>query len=206
MAEVIIKTNPLQPTEVVIPDVGIVIPELGGSVTITSIEAIFELTESEDLVTLCQDDAYGVDGSTLTLNDGQVDIDPDLVDEFLAGAFIPRSGPYGGVVRDSSGNLPFLTEPDHEVFDSLTHNLAENAFTEVSYDAFRRVTDIVTYTDATKTIKIREKNYVYLGLSRRISLETVIQYDLAGLEVSRIETTYTYDGLRIISSETVKTP
>jgi hypothetical protein len=105
-----------------------------------------------------------------------------------------------------SGGLGGIDEAAHEALDTLVHQIAEDSFTEVTYDAFARITDIITWTDAGKTVKIREKNVTYVGLSRRISTYTAIQYDAAGVETSRIETTYTYSGLRLLTGTTVRTP
>lgn len=208
MALLTIKSNIAHITEVLIRDVGIIVPSSGGSVTLEDADAVLEIVQSGDLVTLCQDNAYGLNSSTLILNDGTSDINQNLTDEFLDTAFLTSSGPYGVVLRDEFGNIDFngLTEATHEDLDTLVHQIAEDSFTEVTYDAFARVTDIIIWSTPSKLLKIRESNVTYIGMSRRILTYTEIQYDAAGVEIARVETTYTYTGFRLLSGTTVRTP
>jgi len=208
MAILVIKSNPSQVTEVLIPDLGICVPAGGGSVTLEDLDILYEAAQSADLVALSQDDVFGVGSSTLILNDGTADIDQNLTDEFLDTSFLTSSGPYGVVLRDEFGNVDFagLTEAEHEDLDTLVHHIAEDSFTEVTYDVFARVTDIIIWATPSKLLKIRETNVTYIGLSRRILTHTAIQYDGAGVELARVETTYTYAGFRLLSGTTVRTP
>jgi hypothetical protein len=50
------------------------------------------------------------------------------------------------------------------------------------------------WTDATKTIKVREYQYQYTG--GRLTTEINIQYE-AGVEIERLTYTYTYTGVRL---------
>lgn len=205
MAVLVLRTNVGQATEVLIPDAGVEVPASGVPVTFESLDVLMELAQSVDLVALAQDDMFGVGSSTIIVNDGTSDIDQDLVDEFLDTVFLTRSGPYSVVLRDENGDGGGgFDEATHEVLDTLVHNLAEDLFSEVTYDSFFRITNITHWTDATKTLKVREQQATYVGLSRRIDVKTKIQYDELGVEVARTETTYTYSGLRIVSSTTVR--
>ena len=58
------------------------------------------------------------------------------------GAFNPRTGGSG------------VTEPQHDAYDKLLHNIQESAFDEVVRAG--QVTDVITWTDSGKTTKIRE--------------------------------------------------
>ena len=86
MSTVIIKSNASQGTDVLIPDMGIIIPNSGGAETFTDTGNIQNAYESQDLRTLCTDDAHGVGSSTVILNDGASDIPQADIDEFLAEA------------------------------------------------------------------------------------------------------------------------
>lgn len=235
MALLIIKSNIAHVTEVLIRDVGIIVPSTGGSVTLDDPDSTFEASQSFNLVEFCQDDLYGVGSSTLILNDGTVDIAQDLVDEFLETFFVSNEGPYSLARRDDAGDLNIpaedvsydniasgLTATDvqaaldevaasgfdeaaHEELDTLAHNLVETNFSEIIYDVNNRIEQIIHWVNNTKTIKIREVFQSYVGLSQRVSSLTSIQYDAAGVSLYSVTTTYTYVGLRIVSAETVRT-
>ena len=237
MATLVIKSNPSTTSPVLIPDVGVEVASGGGSVTLEGLDALWQAAQSNDLLNLAQDDAFGVGSSTLILNDGTADIDQDLADEFLATVFIDRLGPYSVVVRDDaedlglsadeidydptnsglsalevqsaideivSGGASGIDEAAHEELDTLAHWLVEDGYSEATYDSFGRVTSVIAYTDTSKTLKIREEQGTFLGLSRRINERVLIQYDGLGAEVYRLTTTYTYDGLRVLSAVTVR--
>lgn len=70
-----------------------------------------------------------------------------------------------------------ITEPTHEVLDTLVHNLSEDNFTEYTR-ASGRVTNIDVWTDSSKTTRIRSTALTYI--SGRVSQETDKQYDAAG--------------------------
>jgi len=73
----------------------------------------------------------------------------------------------------------------HRTYDQLVHDISENSFREIVRDSEGIVTDIIVYTDATKTTKIREQN-----ISRASGLISQIvtqQYD-AGGSVSETQT------------------
>lgn len=209
MAVLVITSNAGTTTNILIPDMGIEVPSGGGSVTLEDLDALFEAAQSNDLVALAQDDAFGAGSSTLFLSDGINVVVQDFSDEFLDTIFLTRIGPYSAVLRDENGNLVGfggITETEHEELDTLVHQIAEDSFTEVTYDVFARVTDIIIWSTPAKLLKIRETNVTYIGLSRRVLTHTEIQYDAAGVELARVETTYTYTGFRLLSGTTVRTP
>lgn len=106
MATLIIKTNVSQVTDVLISDLGVLIPGSGGSVTFTNQDALQEISESRNLLVLTQDDAFGAGSSTLILNDGTTDVAQADVESFLQTVPFPDSGPYALVIRDAAGELP----------------------------------------------------------------------------------------------------
>lgn len=84
-----------------------------------------------------------------------------------------------------------ITEPQHQNLDTLVHNLAENSYSEVLYDAQLKVTDHIIWTSSAKTTKIRECNLTYdpNGLVTQV---VSIQYDVSGIEVHRVTKTISY--------------
>jgi len=95
---------------------------------------------------------------------------------------------------------------EHEVLDTLVHDLAENSFEELTYSSGRVVNSTV-WTDATKVTKIRETQIAYGGglFGRLVSEVIDIQYDAAGVELYRLTTTLTYTLNRVQTISTVRT-
>ena len=83
MTVLVIKTNASQLTDVTIRDMGIIIPALGGSETLTDVENFDSARLSLNLRFLVTDDAYGINSSTLILNDGTSDIPQADAIQFL---------------------------------------------------------------------------------------------------------------------------
>lgn len=70
MPTLVIKSNASQATDVTIRDMGIIIPNSGGSETFTDIRNFQSATDSFDLQNFVTDNAFGVNSSTLILADG----------------------------------------------------------------------------------------------------------------------------------------
>lgn len=83
MATIIIKTNASQATDILIRDLGFVIPSDGGFVTFTDLDIIQEIKLSSDLRIYATDDTFGVNSSTIILNDGTNDIPQSNLESFL---------------------------------------------------------------------------------------------------------------------------
>jgi len=96
----------------------------------------------------------------------------------------------------------YLTAASHKAADDLTHIIAEDGYTEIAYDR-RRVTSVITWTDSTKTTKIRGQELTYTG--RKVTTVATIQYNSGGDEVERITETLTYQGGKLIRIDTVLT-
>lgn len=88
-----------------------------------------------------------------------------------AGVFNPRSGGSG------------ITEGQHKLIDQLVHNIAETNFQEIIRTS-GQVTDIIHWTNSSKTQKIRETNLT--RTSGQISQIVVKQYDGTGTLVETI--------------------
>jgi hypothetical protein len=81
------------------------------------------------------------------------------------GVFDPRTGGGG------------LTPASHKVLDQLVHNIAETSYFEVSRTS-GQVSGVTYWTDATKTIKVRETSITRTaGL---VSQVVIKQYDSLG--------------------------
>lgn len=83
MPTLIIKTNASQPTDVLIKDLGFLVPNSGGSVTFTDIPNLQDCNTSVNLRTLTTDNAFGANSSTLILNNGTSDIPQAQANDFL---------------------------------------------------------------------------------------------------------------------------
>lgn len=91
-------------------------------------------------------------------------------------------------------------EVEHESYEYLGHSLSQSHFQEVLYDGSGDVSDIVNWTDAGKTVKVRESTFTRNGVGD-ILTAVVIQYT-AGLESSRLTKTYAYNPDGSIASVT----
>jgi hypothetical protein len=108
-----IKSNASQATAVLIKDMGIVIPALGGSETLTEFRAILRAQRSGDLRALLIDDAHGADSSTLILNDGVSDVPQADASACLdVASFRNSGGPFSAMTADGAGD-----------FDAMTHRV-----------------------------------------------------------------------------------
>jgi len=107
MVTIVVKTNAGQGTDVLIRDLGFLVPASGGSVTFTDIGSISAIRSSRNLRTLATDDAFGAGSSTIILNDGTNDIDQNLIDSFLnaTDSITTLFLTIGGSLR-SAGTLP----------------------------------------------------------------------------------------------------
>lgn len=104
---VIIKSNAVTVTNPLIADLGFDVPSGGGSVTITNRFELDDISNSDSLVALATDNAFGAGSSTLIINDGVNDIAQADVADFLYNLeIVGTGGPFGVLERDSSGNAP----------------------------------------------------------------------------------------------------
>ena len=71
-----------------------------------------------------------------------------------------------------------ITPAQHEVLDTLVHEIAENAYLEVIRSG-NQVTDVVIWTNSGKTTKIRETNIT--RANGQVSQIVHKQYDAAGV-------------------------
>lgn len=105
------------------------------------------------------------------------------------GVFDPRTGGSG------------ITEEQHELIDSLVHDLAETSYTEVTRTS-GRVSSVITWVDVSKTKKVRETEIT--RASGRASVVVEKQYDAAGALKQTLTHTITRAGVRVASVATVE--
>lgn len=74
MPTLTIKTNVSQATDVLIRDMGILIPNSGGSASFTDTDSFSDASLSKNLRTYVTDNAFGAGSSTLIVADGSNDI------------------------------------------------------------------------------------------------------------------------------------
>jgi hypothetical protein len=95
-----------------------------------------------------------------------------------------------------------LTMERHRGLPSLVHDLDRDYHEEIVRSA-GKVTDIIQWTDVSKTKKIRETSFTYAG--NRVDTETIKQYDDAGALLETLVLQYTYSGAFVISVDSVRT-
>jgi hypothetical protein len=95
MAKIIIYSNDLQDTNVLIKDVGVVIPPYGGFDDLTGFAD--QLIASDDLKDLVSDDKFGTDGSTLIVRTdvGGSEVDSAALAPYLTGFVVNIGTPPG---------------------------------------------------------------------------------------------------------------
>lgn len=202
MPTLTIQTNPLTTSDVVVMGASIV--SGGGQITITDQDGLEEAQQDSELVELATDDAFGPGSSTLIIGDGTSTIPQADVAAFLLTVQWPNTGPYGLVVRDSSGQAPTgMTESEHEALYTLAHDSVQDGYEEFAYTG-PRVTNATLWTSQSKTTKIRETQLVYTGW--RVTQMIEIQYDQVGVESYRLTTDITYSGNRIATATVTRTP
>lgn len=111
-----------------------------------------------------------------------------------------------GLARKSLADLAAagagITPTTHRDLDQLVHEIAETSFDEVIRTGYL-VSDIITWTDAGKTLKIREQNILYTGwLPTQV---TTTQYDGAGVAVEIVVEAFAHTGYLVSSITRTKT-
>ena len=114
--------------------------------------------------------------------------------------FKDASNPTVHTLTDLLSSSSGITEPEHEALDTLVHDINESSFDEITRSG-PRVTNITTWTDSAKTLKIREVALSYTG--SRLTQSVTYQYDASGAVTQTLTETFTYIGAsRRISSIT----
>ena len=101
-------------------------------------------------------------------------------------------------------SLRGLTATEHDALDTLVHRLTENAHLEIVRDGTGSVAASIYWTDATKTVKVREEILTRDGLGRVSQIEER-QYDAAGAFKTSLTTVLTRNSAgRLSSAELVE--
>jgi hypothetical protein len=111
-------------------------------------------------------------------------------------------GYFGGQVVSLLAGGSGLTPGSHRALDQLVHELAEDAYTEITRTA-GQVTNVTTWTDSGKTVKIRESQIT--RTAGQVSQTVDIQYDAVGTEVERMTRTYNRTSGQVTSIDEVLT-
>ena len=79
-----------------------------------------------------------------------------------------------------------ITPTQHEALRTLTHEIVENSWDEITRDINRRIIQVTTWTSQSlPRFKIRD-TFLTRGAGNRVSQVLTIQYDVTGAEVYRI--------------------
>lgn len=89
-----------------------------------------------------------------------------------------------------------ITEPQHAALDTLTHDIAETSYYEVTRTG-NLITTMIWWTNSGKTIKIREVSITRSG--NLASIVTTKQYDGSGVLKNTYTETITRSG-NLVSS------
>jgi hypothetical protein len=116
LATVIVKSNVSQATDVTIADLGVIIPQTGGTETFIEVDEIRALQDSIDLRDYLTDDAHGAGSSTLILNDGGGDITQAEALNWLDTISLPTPGAPADVTKAAAdaGNANKFAREDHK--------------------------------------------------------------------------------------------
>lgn len=125
----IIKSNASLGSDFLIKDLGFLIPNSGGSVTLTEYEEIQAAQESEDLKAALIDDAFGAGSSTLIMNDGTSDIAQADAANFVDTYNLPDGSENFGVVTTNAAG-------------EITEDLTTNASTPGQLNNWQLGTDL----------------------------------------------------------------
>jgi hypothetical protein len=91
---------------------------------------------------------------------------------------------------------------DHDNYDTLVHNLAEDYYEEYTYTG-NVITNNTIWSNISKVLKIREYQYIYV--LNKLYQEIQIQYNNSGVEVQRLVKTYNYSGNKVASISVTET-
>lgn len=95
------------------------------------------------------------------------------------------------IFQVSSSASSGISENQHENINTLAHEVIKNSYDELIYTG-TRITNIITWTSAAKTLKIRETQLTYTG--SKVTQTVDIQYNGAGNEDYRIIEIISYTG------------
>jgi hypothetical protein len=106
-------------------------------------------------------------------------------------------------VADAVGSNDALNRTAHKTIDSLVHGVAETSYWEYIRNGDNRVSDIIVWTDITKTTKIRETNITYtVG---RVSQVVRKQYDATGTLIQTVTSVITRSAGRVAEKTDTET-
>lgn len=109
-----------------------------------------------------------------------------------------RDGKSSCLCTPPGGGTGGITSSEHRTLDQLVHAVAENSFDELVYTG-SRVDSLITWTNAGKTVKIREEIYTYTG--SKVTAVVTRHYDALGVVITGETMTenLTYTGSRVDS-------
>ena len=167
----IIKTNPSQNTNVLIKDMGLIVPQSGGQITIVGLKELERAQISDNLLQLTQDDAYGAGSSTLILNDGGGNIAQADVPEFLLNLQTITGNTLFSVCAGQDGRLSDARIPTGPAGGDLRSTYPNPVVHRSSQDF--SFTSVITPTQITST----QNDYSPTGLATatvlRLSSDTI---------------------------------
>jgi hypothetical protein len=107
----------------------------------------------------------------------------------------------GLTLTDLASGSGGLNESTHESLDTLTHDINETSYEEITYSG-NKVSTVIVWETSAKLKKIREEIYSYSG--SKVSQVVIKQYDGSGVLKQTLTDTYTYSGAKISSIDHVR--
>ena len=96
------------------------------------------------------------------------------------------------VVTIDAESTPPLSLGEHDVLDSLAHEIAETSETELAYDGDGQLVRATVWASSARARKVREKLLTYAAGVLTQSVTT--QHDASGTVIVTLTKTFTYDG------------
>ena len=105
-----------------------------------------------------------------------------------------------------NGGIGGITEATHETLDTLTHHIAEDGYSAVTYNG-NKITNYTIYTSNSMNTKIREYQLSYNinPCHTLVSQVHIIQYNAAGSPINTLTESFEYIGNKIVGINSVKT-
>jgi len=110
-------------------------------------------------------------------------------------------------IREVALSASGISEVEHEILDTLVHNIAEDGYSTVTYSG-NKVINYTIWTNSLMTIKIREYqiSYTIITCDQHVNQVVIKQYNPVGAVVSTLTETFVYSShnkiTNIISTKT----
>jgi hypothetical protein len=108
-------------------------------------------------------------------------------------------------IRDVANNASGISSSQHEILDTLIHNIAEDGYSVITYSG-NNIINYTIWTDSSMVTKIRDYtiNYTISPCNQKIDQVVTKQYNNLGLVVQTLTENFVYSGNKIINITSTK--